>query len=137
VTSLHDGMNLVAKEYIAARDDEQGALILSQFTGASRELRDAIIVNPYDVEQMGEAIRSALEMDPEERHNRMVQMRRNVKENNIYRWAGNLITELSEIRVGDNESSIEPSDLLKSPDSTPNLRTVHLSVVPPRTNFGG
>jgi trehalose-6-phosphate synthase len=76
-------------------------------------------------------------MDPEERHNRMVQMRRIVKENNIYRWAGNLITELSEIRVGDNESSIEPSDLLKSSDSTPNLRTVHLSVVPPRTNFGG
>ena len=137
VTSLHDGMNLVAKEYIAARDDEQGALILSQFTGASRELRDAIIVNPYDVEQMGEAIRSALEMEPGERHNRMVQMRRTVKENNIYRWAGNLITELSEIRVGDNESSIEPSDLLKSPDSTPNLRSVHLSVVPPRTNFGG
>jgi trehalose 6-phosphate synthase len=137
VTSLHDGMNLVAKEYIAAREDEQGALILSQFTGASRELRDAIIVNPYDVDQMAEAIRSALEMDAEERHIRMVQMRRIVKENNIYRWAGSLITELSEIRVGDNESSIEPSDLLKSPDSGTNLRNVHLSVVPPRTSVGG
>jgi alpha,alpha-trehalose-phosphate synthase [UDP-forming] len=137
VTSLHDGMNLVAKEFIAAREDEQGALILSQFTGASRELRDAIIVNPYDVDQMAEAIRSALEMDAEERHIRMVQMRRVVKENNIYRWAGSLITELSEIRVGDNESSIEPSDLLKSPDSGPNLRSVHLSLVPPRTSVGG
>jgi len=130
-------MNLVAKEYIAAREDEQGALILSQFTGASRELRDAIIVNPYDVDQMAEAIRSALEMDAEERHVRMVQMRRVVKENNIYRWAGNLITELSEIRVGDNESSIEPSDLLKSPETGPNYRSVHLSVVPPRTSVGG
>ncbi len=137
VTSLHDGMNLVAKEFIAAREDEQGALILSQFTGASRELRDAIIVNPYDVDQMAEAIRSALEMDAEERHIRMVQMRRVVKENNIYRWAGSLITELSEIRVGDNESSIEPSDLLKSPESGPNLRSVHLSLVPPRTSVGG
>lgn len=137
VTSLHDGMNLVAKEYIAAREDEQGALILSQFTGASRELRDAIIVNPYDVDQMAEAIRSALEMDAEERHIRMVQMRRVVKENNIYRWAGSLIAELSEIRVGDNESSIEPSDLLKSSDPGPNLRNVHLSVVPPRTSVGG
>ncbi len=137
VTSLHDGMNLVAKEFIAAREDEQGALILSQFTGASRELRDAIIVNPYDVEQMGEAIRSALEMDPEERHVRMVQMRRTVKENNIYRWAGNLIAELSEIRVGDNESSIEPSDLLKAQDSAPQPRSVHLTVVPPRASAGG
>ena len=137
VTSLHDGMNLVAKEFIAAREDEQGSLILSQFTGASRELRDAIIVNPYDVDQMAEAIRSALEMDAEERHIRMVQMRRVVKENNIYRWAGSLITELSEIRVGDNESSIEPSDLLKSPESGPNLRSVHLSLVPPRTSVGG
>lgn len=99
VTSLHDGMNLVAKEYVAARDDEEGALILSQFTGASRELRDALIVNPYDTEQVSEAIRLALEMDAEERHERMHRMRRTIRENNIYRWAGTLITELSEIRV--------------------------------------
>jgi trehalose 6-phosphate synthase len=99
VTSLHDGMNLVAKEFVAARDDEQGALILSQFTGASRELRDALVVNPYDTEQLAEAIRFALEMDPEERRARMQRMRRIVKEHNVYRWAGNLITELSEIRL--------------------------------------
>src|ERR1700747_1226883 len=71
VTSLHDGMNLVAKEFVAAREDEQGALILSRFTGASRELRDAIIVNPYDIEQLSDAIRMALEMDATERHTRM------------------------------------------------------------------
>ncbi|MGB0034484.1 MAG: trehalose-6-phosphate synthase [Candidatus Acidiferrales bacterium] len=103
VTSLHDGMNLVAKEFIAARADEEGALILSQFTGASRELRDAIIVNPYDVEQLSEAIRTALEMDPQERRTRMRRMRRTVKEHNVYRWAGNLIAELSEIRIEEPE----------------------------------
>src|SRR5580698_7862118 len=67
VTSLHDGMNLVAKEFLAARDDEQGVLILSRFTGAARELNDALIVNPYDIEQMAEAIRIALELPAEER----------------------------------------------------------------------
>src|SRR5439155_6723946 len=65
VTSLHDGMNLVAKEFVAARHDEQGVLILSRFTGAARELRDAVLVNPYDVEQTAEAIRYSLEMEPE------------------------------------------------------------------------
>ena len=99
VTSLHDGMNLVAKEFLAAREDEQGVLVLSQFTGAARELRDALIVNPYDVEQVADAIRFALEMEPDDRQNRMQRMRKVVKENNVYRWAGNLITELSEIRV--------------------------------------
>jgi trehalose-6-phosphate synthase len=99
VTSLHDGMNLVAKEFIAAREDEEGALILSQFTGAARELRDAIIVNPYDVEQLAEGIRVALEMDTEERQARMKLLRSYVKDHNVYRWAGNLITELSEIRI--------------------------------------
>jgi trehalose 6-phosphate synthase len=99
VTSLHDGMNLVAKEFVAAREDEQGALILSRFTGASRELRDAIIVNPYDIEQLSDGIRMALEMDATERHLRMQRMRRNVREHNVYRWAGNLITDLSEIRI--------------------------------------
>jgi trehalose 6-phosphate synthase len=99
VTSLHDGMNLVAKEFVSTRDDEQGALILSRFTGAARELRDALIVNPYDAEQLAEAIHFALEMDPEERIARMQRMRRIVREHNIYRWAGTLITELSEIRL--------------------------------------
>lgn len=99
VTSLHDGMNLVAKEFVASRDDEGGVLILSRFTGASRELRDALIVNPYNIEQMADAIHYALEMDVEEKNSRMRRMREVVKENNIYRWAGNLITELTQVRL--------------------------------------
>ncbi|MGH9403550.1 MAG: alpha,alpha-trehalose-phosphate synthase (UDP-forming) [Terriglobia bacterium] len=99
VTSLHDGMNLVAKEFVVSRDDEQGALILSRFTGASAELRDALVVNPYDTEQLAGAIYFALEMDPEERTARMRRMRRVVKDHNIFRWAGNLINELSEVRA--------------------------------------
>jgi trehalose-6-phosphate synthase len=99
VTSLHDGMNLVAKEFVASRDDEQGVLILSRFTGASRELRDALIVNPYDTEQLASAIYFALEMDPEERSARMQRMRRVVRDHNIYRWAANLVAELSEVRL--------------------------------------
>jgi trehalose 6-phosphate synthase len=99
VTSLHDGMNLVAKEFVATRDDEDGALILSLFSGASRELQDALIVNPYDTEQLAEAIHYALDMDPRQRRERMRRMRRVVKEHNIYRWAANLIGAVSEIRV--------------------------------------
>ena len=97
VTSLHDGMNLVAKEFVSARDDEDGVLILSRFTGASRELRDTLLVNPYDLDEMAEAIRTAVEMPPDERRARMVRMRQVVREQNIYRWAGLLISELSRI----------------------------------------
>jgi trehalose 6-phosphate synthase len=97
VTSLHDGMNLVAKEFISVRDDEDGALILSQFTGASSELRDAILVNPYDIDGMAEAIRMAVAMPPEERKARMARMRQAVREHNIYRWAGLLLSELERI----------------------------------------
>ncbi len=99
VTSLHDGMNLVAKEFVASRDDEDGVLVLSQFTGASRELHDALLVNPYDTEQLAEAIQRALEMPPEERRARMTRMRHTVKEHNVYRWAAELIADLSEIRL--------------------------------------
>ncbi len=99
VTSLHDGMNLVAKEYVAARDDNGGSLILSCFTGASRELQDALIVNPYDTEELADAIHRAVAMDPRERRERMRRMRRVVKQHNIYRWAANLIAAVSEIRV--------------------------------------
>jgi alpha,alpha-trehalose-phosphate synthase [UDP-forming] len=99
VTSLHDGMNLVAKEFLATRHDERGVLILSQFTGAARELRDALLVNPYDIEQTAEAIRAAVEMDPEEKQMRMHRMRKVIREHNIYHWAGNLITELCELRL--------------------------------------
>jgi trehalose 6-phosphate synthase len=99
VTSLHDGMNLVAKEFVATREDERGVLILSCFTGAARELRDALQVNPYDIDQTAEAIRAALEMQPDEKQMRMQRMRRQVRENNIYRWAGSLIGELCEVRL--------------------------------------
>ena len=100
VTSLHDGMNLVAKEFISVRDDDDGALILSQFTGASAELRDAILVNPYDVDGMADAIRSAVAMPPDERRARMARMRQAVREHNIYRWAGLLLSELERIPDG-------------------------------------
>jgi alpha,alpha-trehalose-phosphate synthase [UDP-forming] len=99
VTSLHDGMNLVAKEFVATRHDERGVLILSCFTGAARELRDALQVNPYDIDQTAEAIRAALEMQPEEKQMRMQRMRKLVRENNVYRWAGTLIGELCEVRL--------------------------------------
>ncbi len=99
VTSLHDGMNLVAKEFLAARSDERGVLILSIFTGAARELRDALQVNPYDIDQTAEAIRAALEMEPEEKQSRMQRMRKTVRERNVYYWAGSLIAELSELRL--------------------------------------
>jgi len=99
VTSLHDGMNLVAKEFVVARQDERGVLVLSCFTGAARELRDALLVNPYDVDQTADAIRAALEMEPEEKQLRMQRMRRLVREHNVYQWAGNLIEELCDIRL--------------------------------------
>jgi len=99
VTSLHDGMNLVAKEFVATREDERGVLILSCFTGAARELRDALQVNPYDIDQTAEAIRAALEMQPEEKQMRMQRMRKQVRENNVYRWAGTLIGDLCDVRL--------------------------------------
>lgn len=107
VTSLHDGMNLVAKEFVAARDDDDGVLILSQFTGASRELKDAVIVNPYDIEQMADAIHLSLVMPPEERRDRMGRMRENLLEYNIYRWAGKLIAGLARLRLTENASTPE------------------------------
>jgi trehalose-6-phosphate synthase len=99
VTSLHDGMNLVAKEFVAAREDQDGVLILSQFTGASTELHDALLVNPYDVGQMAEMIRRAMEMPSEERQARMQRMRHVVRQRNVYCWAAELISELAEIRL--------------------------------------
>jgi len=94
VSSLHDGMNLVAKEYVAEKDDLSGVLILSQFTGAARELTDAILVNPYSIEEFADSIKLAIQMPKEEKQRRMENMRRVVGENNIYRWAANIITEL-------------------------------------------
>jgi len=107
VTSLHDGMNLVAKEFVAARHDEQGVLLLSRFTGVAREFVDAVLINPYDIERTADAIRYALEMSTEERTTRMQRMRKLVKEQNIYRWAGNLIADLCGVRIDDAHDSNE------------------------------
>jgi len=93
VSSLHDGMNLVAKEYIAAHDDEQGVLILSQFAGASRELPEALIVNPYDADECANALREALAMSKDEQRDRMRLLRNIVREFNVYRWAGRMLLD--------------------------------------------
>lgn len=98
VSSLHDGMNLVAKEFIAARTDELGVLILSQFTGASRELLEALIVNPYNIDQCASALKIALEMPQQEQRSRMLSMRNYIQEFNVYRWAGRMLIDASKIR---------------------------------------
>jgi trehalose 6-phosphate synthase len=98
VNSLHDGMNLVAKEFVAARDDEDGVLILSTFAGASRELAEAVLINPFDVNETADAMEIAMRMGREERRNRMSLMRRTVKENNVYRWAGRMLMDAARIR---------------------------------------
>ena len=98
VNSLHDGMNLVAKEFVAARDDEDGVLILSTFAGASRELVEAVLINPFDVTETAEAMETAMRMGRDERRNRMSLMRRTVKENNVYRWAGRMLMDAARIR---------------------------------------
>ena len=98
VNSLHDGMNLVAKEFVAARDDEDGVLILSTFAGASRELAEAVLVNPFDVNETAQAMEIAMGMGREERRDRMSLMRRTVKENNVYRWAGRMLMDAARIR---------------------------------------
>jgi len=97
VSSLHDGMNLVAKEYVSTRDDERGVLVLSEFTGAARELPEALIVNPFNVEQMASAMQTALTMPEEEQRRRMKKMRAQVEDNNIYRWAGMLLSEAGKL----------------------------------------
>jgi trehalose 6-phosphate synthase len=103
VTSLHDGMNLVAKEFVASRDDEHGVLILSTFAGASLELTDALQINPYDVQQTAAAILRAVEMPDDEQAARMYRMRTKVKDYNVYRWAANLLSDLTEIRIDASE----------------------------------
>ena len=98
VSSLHDGMNLVAKEFIASRDDERGVLILSQFAGASRELAEALIVNPYNIDQCAAALHVALEMPKEEQRNRIRSMRGLIQEYNVYRWAGRMLLDAAQLR---------------------------------------
>lgn len=98
VSSLHDGMNLVAKEFVASRDDELGVLILSSFTGAARELSEALIVNPYNAREMADALETALRMPQEEQRERMRLMRQQVREQNVYRWAGRMLLDAAKIR---------------------------------------
>ena len=98
VSSLHDGMNLVAKEFVAARDDERGVLVLSSFTGASRELSEALIVNPYNTQEMSSAFGVALRMSESEQRERMRLMRRQVREWNVYRWAGRMLVDAAASR---------------------------------------
>jgi trehalose 6-phosphate synthase len=98
VSSLHDGMNLVAKEFVSSRDDERGVLVLSQFTGAARELSEAIIVNPYDTDQCGTALHLALTMPAAEQRARMRLMRGLIQEFNVYRWAGRMLIDAAGMR---------------------------------------
>jgi trehalose 6-phosphate synthase len=101
VSSLHDGMNLVAKEFIAAREDERGVLVLSQFTGAARELTEALIVNPYDLDEASDALATALGLSPEEQRDRMRSMRAFLAEFNVYRWAGRMLADAARLRSRD------------------------------------
>lgn len=98
VSSLHDGMNLVAKEFVAARDDEQGVLILSQFAGAARELTEALVINPYDIDQFAAALQVALTMPKVEQRARMINMRGLIQEFNVYRWAGRMLIDAARMR---------------------------------------
>lgn len=99
VTSLHDGMNLVCKEFVAARDDERGVLILSRFAGAARELPEALIVNPYHVEETADALHRALTMPEAEQRERMASLRTTVREFNVYRWAGRMLSDAGRWRL--------------------------------------
>lgn len=104
VTSLHDGMNLVCKEFVAARDDERGVLVLSRFAGAAREMPEALVVNPYDVEETADALHQALVMPPGEQRERMASLRSTVHEFNVYRWAGRMLTDAARLRLRDRVS---------------------------------
>jgi alpha,alpha-trehalose-phosphate synthase [UDP-forming] len=126
VTSLHDGMNLVAKEFVASRYDEQGVLILSRFTGASHELPDALIVNPYDTDELARAVHTAVSMPEAEKRTRMRHMRAEVKEHNVYRWAENLISELAGIRL-DNTAPVAILPPAKDPSPRPAKEYVRIA----------
>ncbi len=110
VSSLHDGMNLVAKEFVAAHDDEQGVLILSHFAGASRELPEALIVNPYDADECAAALHRALSMPEKEQTSRMRIMRSIVREHNVYRWAGRMLLDAAVMRERSPFGASRPTD---------------------------
>jgi trehalose 6-phosphate synthase len=130
VTSLHDGMNLVAKEFLAARYDEDGVLVLSKFTGAAIELRDALLVNPYDTSGVAETIHLGLEMDRGERRVRMQRMRRYLMDHNVYRWAANILGDLHELRMEGSEFASGVADFsLPGPVAVPPLSGTHGKMV--------
>lgn len=108
VSSLHDGMNLVSKEFVAARDDEQGVLVLSSFAGASRELAEALIVNPYDTHGMAEAIDAALRMSPDAQRERMRAMRDLVRQRNVYLWAAQMLLDAARLRRRESIAAARP-----------------------------
>jgi len=111
VSSLHDGMNLVAKEFVATRTDGRGVLVLSRFAGAARDLSDAVLINPYAIDEVAEALRLALTMTPEEQEQRMTRMRQEITDHNVYRWAGMLLSEASKLvqarQMAETRSSVE------------------------------
>ncbi|HET8733926.1 MAG TPA: trehalose-6-phosphate synthase, partial [Anaeromyxobacteraceae bacterium] len=104
VSSLHDGMNLVAKEFVSARDDARGVLVLSRFTGAGRELSEALLVNPYDIDEAANALGAAVRMPVEEQEQRMRALRAMVAEFNVYRWAGRMLLDATRVRERDRLS---------------------------------
>jgi trehalose 6-phosphate synthase len=108
VSSLHDGMNLVAKEFVAARDDERGVLVLSHFTGAARELTEALVVNPYDFDQASSALAAALTMPEDEQRVRMRAMRSFVAQFNVYRWVGRMLLDAARLRERDRRHIESP-----------------------------
>jgi trehalose 6-phosphate synthase len=120
VSSLHDGMNLVAKEFVAARHDEQGVLVLSQFTGAAKELTDAVLVNPFDLDELAAALHTALTMPPEEQERRMRRMRAKVIDNNIYRWAGTFLSEVGKLVPDAVPRSVTPGSVTPEGDPDDN-----------------
>jgi trehalose 6-phosphate synthase len=129
VSSLHDGMNLVAKEFVAAREDERGVLVLSKFTGAAQELVESVLVNPFDVEQLAGGLYAALTMGVEEQERRMRRLRSQVSDHNIYRWAGQLLSAVGKMvpeplprTNGMVESLDEDADLIPRADHIAMLR---------------
>jgi trehalose 6-phosphate synthase len=109
ISSLHDGMNLVAKEFLASRVDDDGVLILSEFTGSARELTDAVLVNPFAVHEIADAMHLALTMPQEERVKRMRRMRQHLERNNVYRWGGKVLSELLKFDFPESEDGPSPT----------------------------
>ena len=112
VGSVHDGMNLFAKEFVAARDDHHGVLVLSRFEGAARELTDAVLVNPYAIDDCAQALAQALDMTPEEQANRMRAMRAVVAEFNAYRWVVEMLTDAARLTTRGLRRYRQQADML-------------------------